>query len=186
MCILIYRINQLAALVNYRKVDTAHWLFAVAEVAWCDWARVAVLKPTARCPWRTLIRMLYLSPFSNDAEYAATPPPRNLRTGSIQKTSIRKRNPLCLYRQVTSHRFLFQIKKTKMRTLKTSKDRDAFRLDHHEKMKVRAAEKGITLPNSPPNRRSVPRTNADRGVDPNSGMGTSQGSPAGGGKGSNR
>ena len=74
----------------------------------------------------------------------------------------------------------------KMRTLKTSKDRDAFRLDHHEKMKVRAAEKGITLPNSPPNRRSVPRTNADRGVDPNSGMGTGQGSPAGGGKGSNR
>jgi hypothetical protein len=33
----------------------------------------------------------------------------------------------------------------KMRTLKTSKDRDAFRLDHHERMKVRAAEKGIRL-----------------------------------------
>ena len=51
--------------------------------------------------------------------HAATPPPpRNLRTGSIQKTSIRKRSPLFLYRQVTSHRFMFQIKKTKMRTLR--------------------------------------------------------------------
>ena len=75
---------------------------------------------------------------------------------------------------------------TKMRRLKTSKDRDAFRLDHHEKMKVRAAEKGITLPNSPPNRSSAPRTNADRGVGPNSGMGTGQSSPDGGGKGSSR
>ena len=39
---------------------------------------------------------------------------------------------------------------TKMRALKTDKERDAFRLDHHDKMKVRAAEKGVTLPNSPP------------------------------------
>jgi hypothetical protein len=39
---------------------------------------------------------------------------------------------------------------SKMRTLKTDKERDAFRLDHHDKMKVRAAEKGVTLPNSPP------------------------------------
>jgi hypothetical protein len=39
---------------------------------------------------------------------------------------------------------------SKMRALKTDKERDAFRLDHHDKMKVRAAEKGVTLPNSPP------------------------------------
>ena len=31
---------------------------------------------------------------------------------------------------------------SKMRALKTDKERDAFRLDHHDKMKVRAAEKG--------------------------------------------
>ena len=37
----------------------------------------------------------------------------------------------------------------KMRSLKTDKERTAFRLDHHEKMKVRAAEKGITLPATP-------------------------------------
>ena len=123
MCIIIYRISQLAALTNSRKMDTAHWLFAVAEIAMANWARVAVLQPTARCPWRTLIRMLYVSPFSDDAEYAATPPPRNLKTGSIQKTSIRKRSPLFLYRQVTSHRFLFLMKKSKMRTLKKTKVR---------------------------------------------------------------
>ena len=39
---------------------------------------------------------------------------------------------------------------SKMRALKTDKERDAFRLDHHDKIKVRAAEKGVTLPNSPP------------------------------------
>jgi hypothetical protein len=39
--------------------------------------------------------------------------------------------------------------RSKMRTLKTDKERDSFRLDHHENMKVRAAEKGVTLPNTP-------------------------------------
>jgi len=38
---------------------------------------------------------------------------------------------------------------SKMRTLKTNKERDAFRLDHHENMKIRAAEKGVTLPSTP-------------------------------------
>ncbi len=38
----------------------------------------------------------------------------------------------------------------KMRTLKTDKERDAFRLDHHTKMTARAAERGITLPSTPP------------------------------------
>ncbi len=38
----------------------------------------------------------------------------------------------------------------KMRTLKTDKELDAFRLDHHTKMTARAAERGITLPSTPP------------------------------------
>lgn len=66
---------------------------------------------------------------------------------------------------------------TKMRSLKTDKDRDAFRLDHHEKMKVRAAEKGITLP-------AVPL-----GGGPGTGGGPGQGRPAnssGGGKGAGK
>ena len=79
---------------------------------------------------------------------------------------------------------------SKMRTLKTDKARDAFRLDHHDKMKVRAAEKGVTLPNSPPAAGTGPKANAGQGVGPGAGMGTGQGSPAsapgGGGKGPGR
>ena len=79
---------------------------------------------------------------------------------------------------------------TKMRALKTDKERDAFRLDHHDKMKVRATEKGVTLPNSPPAVGTGPKANAGQGVGPGAGMGTGQGSPAsapgGGGKGPGR
>lgn len=38
----------------------------------------------------------------------------------------------------------------KMRTLKTVQEREAFRLQHHEQMKVRAQEKGVVLPEEPP------------------------------------
>ena len=37
--------------------------------------------------------------------------------------------------------------KTKMRALKTEQARDAFRLEHHEEMKIRATARGVTLPN---------------------------------------
>jgi hypothetical protein len=75
---------------------------------------------------------------------------------------------------------------SKMRALKTDKERDAFRLDHHDKMKVRAAEKGVTLPNAPPAVGAGPKANSGMGAGPGLGMGAGQGSPAsapGGGKG---
>jgi cell division protein FtsB len=79
---------------------------------------------------------------------------------------------------------------TKMRALKTDKERDAFRLEHHDKMTVRAAEKGVTLPNSPPDAGAAPKGNSGVGVGPGSGVGKGQGSPAnspaGGGKGQGR
>ena len=78
---------------------------------------------------------------------------------------------------------------SKMRALKTDKERDAFRLDHHEKMTVRAAEKGVTLPNSPPAVGAGPKANSGMGAGPGSGVGAGQGSPAsapGGGKGPGR
>ncbi len=37
--------------------------------------------------------------------------------------------------------------KTKMRALKTAQAREAFRLEHHEEMKIRATARGVTLPN---------------------------------------
>ena len=38
---------------------------------------------------------------------------------------------------------------TKMRSLKTDQAREAFRLEHHEEMKIRATARGVTLPNEP-------------------------------------
>ncbi len=78
---------------------------------------------------------------------------------------------------------------SKMRALKTDKERDAFRLDHHDKMTVRAAEKGVTLPNSPPAVGKGPKANSGIGAGPGSGVGAGQDSPAsapGGGKGPGR
>ena len=37
-----------------------------------------------------------------------------------------------------------------MRSLKTAQEREAFRLQHHEQMKIRAQEKGLALPDQPP------------------------------------
>lgn len=74
----------------------------------------------------------------------------------------------------------------KMRTLKTDKERDAFRLDHHTKMTARAAERGITLPSTPPGVGAGPKSNTGLGVGPGSGMGSGQGDPSGGGKGPGR
>jgi len=74
---------------------------------------------------------------------------------------------------------------SKMRTLKTDKERDAFRLDHHETMKVRAAEKGVTLPDTPQGAGS--KANSGFGGGPGAGPGAGQGgstnSPSGGGRG---
>ena len=74
---------------------------------------------------------------------------------------------------------------SKMRAFKTDKERDAFRLDHHENMKARAAEKGVTLPDKPQGAGS--KSNSGFGGGPGSGAGAGQGgstnSPSGGGRG---
>ena len=76
---------------------------------------------------------------------------------------------------------------SKMRTLKTDKERDAFRLDHHETMKVRAAEKGVTLPDTPQGAGSKANSGFGGGSGLGPGAGSGQGgstnSPSGGGRG---
>ena len=69
---------------------------------------------------------------------------------------------------------------TKMRSLKTTAERDAFRVEHHDQMKARAAEKGVTLPDSPMMNKSGKSQTA-----PGTGQGTGAGAGggAGGGKG---
>lgn len=40
--------------------------------------------------------------------------------------------------------------RTKMRSMKTREEREAFRREHHQKMQERAKERGMQLPDSPP------------------------------------
>lgn len=42
--------------------------------------------------------------------------------------------------------------RAKMRSLKAPEEREAYRREHHEKMKERAKEKGVVLPDEPPAR----------------------------------
>ncbi len=76
---------------------------------------------------------------------------------------------------------------SKMRTLKTNKERDAFRLDHHETMKARAAEKGVTLPDTPQGAGSKANNGFGGGPGSGAGAGAGQGgsmnSPSGNGRG---
>jgi hypothetical protein len=43
--------------------------------------------------------------------------------------------------------------RNRMRAAKTPEERERVRAEHHEKMKVRAKERGVTLPDQPPARR---------------------------------
>jgi hypothetical protein len=60
---------------------------------------------------------------------------------------------------------------TKMRALKTEQAREAFRLEHHEEMKIRAAARGVTLPNDLPAK--------GLGIQGSVPQGSGQGGPAG-------
>jgi hypothetical protein len=83
--------------------------------------------------------------------------------------------------QVYGHQLMTDAERTayqtKMRTLKTTTERDAFRLDHHDQMKARAAEKGLFLPDAP----MMNKTGKGQAA-PGTGQG-SAGSPGAGGGG---
>ncbi len=57
--------------------------------------------------------------------------------------------------------------RNRMRAAKTQQEREQIRKEHHEQMKVRAQEKGMTLPDEPPAR--------GRGMGPGQGMGPGMG-----------
>lgn len=61
--------------------------------------------------------------------------------------------------------------RNRMRAAKTEQEREQIRAEHHERMKVRAREKGVTLPDEPPVR--------GRGMGPGKGMRPGMG-PGGG------
>lgn len=68
--------------------------------------------------------------------------------------------------------------RNQMRALKTEQEREAFRKEHHEKMKVRAKAQGAALPDEPP------AQGAGKGV--GAGTGKGMGTGAGGGYGRGR
>jgi hypothetical protein len=41
----------------------------------------------------------------------------------------------------------------KMQNAKTAEEKEQIRLEHHEQMKLRAKERGVTLPDEPPSQR---------------------------------
>jgi hypothetical protein len=62
-----------------------------------------------------------------------------------------------------------------MRTSKTAEEREQIRNEHHERMKARAKERGMTLPDEPPARGGM--------MGPGGGMGSGGGMSPGGGMG---
>lgn len=64
--------------------------------------------------------------------------------------------------------------RTMMRSLKTQQERDAYRLEHHKLMQERAAGRGVTLPDMPP------QTGVGAGPGGGAGMGQGGGMGAGG------
>lgn len=68
--------------------------------------------------------------------------------------------------------------RTKMRSLKTRQERQAFRLEHHKAMQERARERGMMLPDMPP-----PGGGMRGGMGPGGGMGGGMGPGGGMGRG---
>jgi hypothetical protein len=65
--------------------------------------------------------------------------------------------------------------RAKLRSLKTLEEREAYRLEHHNKMLERAKERGVTLPDEPP-------AGGMGMMGPGGGMGPGNGMGPGGGR----
>ncbi len=64
----------------------------------------------------------------------------------------------------------------RMRAAATAEERESIRNEHHEQMKARAEEQGLTLPDEPPER------GMGRGMGPGGGMGPGRGGMGPGGR----
>lgn len=59
---------------------------------------------------------------------------------------------------------------SRMRSMKTEQERQAFRLEHHNQMQERARQRGVTLPDDPP--QGPGRAMGGSGMGPGGGMGS--------------
>ena len=67
-----------------------------------------------------------------------------------QKTQAKPQKPEVIYGSQLMTKKERAEHRTKMRSLKTKEEREAFRAEHHQKMQERAREMGKTLPDMPP------------------------------------
>ena len=76
-----------------------------------------------------------------------------IAAATVTSVRVQAQDPATTQAQVYGSQLMTDAERTafqtKMRTLKTTAEKDAFRTEHHELMKVRAAEKGVTLPDAP-------------------------------------
>jgi predicted secreted protein len=76
-----------------------------------------------------------------------------IAAAAVTSVRVQAQDPATTQAQVYGSQLMTDAERTayqtKMRTLKTTAEKDAFRTEHHELMKVRAAEKGVTLPDAP-------------------------------------
>ena len=70
-----------------------------------------------------------------------------------------------------------------MQAAKTPEERERVRAAHHEQMKIRAKERGVTLPDTPPAKRGGMGRGAGAGTGPGAGAGPGSGQGAGAGAG---
>ena len=88
------------------------------------------------------------------------------------KDQVQKKEQIYGSQMMTSQERTEQRKK--MRAAKTTEERERIRAEHHEAMKIRAQERGVTLPDTPPD--------GGMGMGAGSGAGPTGGSGRNGGK----
>ena len=111
-----------------------------------------------------------------------------IATAAVTSVRVQAQDPATTQAQVYGSQLMTDAERTayqnKMRSMKTSAERDAFRMEHHESMKVRAAEKGVTLPDTPMMNKAnkgQAATGKGQGSSGSAGTGAAGGAGAGGG-----
>lgn len=94
-----------------------------------------------------------------------------------KQEQVKKQEEVIYGRQMMTREEINEYR-AKMRAAKTAEEREKLRKEHHEKMKARAKERGVTLPDEPPPRRGPGMGPGGGGMGPGKGMG-----PGGGGMG---
>ena len=81
-------------------------------------------------------------------------PTGQMQQGTTQRDRLKDRDRLRDRDQIYGSQLMTVSERnayrSQMRALKTQQERDALRAQHHEQMQKRAAERGVTLPDTPP------------------------------------